>query len=57
MFQGYYAFKHEGRDLIGLLTKDPAHQFLIAQLFHALEKMDDRNDINYDIEDHFLRFV
>ena len=57
MFQGYYAFKHEGRDLIGLFTKDPAHQFLMAHLFHVLEKVEDRNDINYVIEDPFLRFI
>ena len=43
--------------MIGLFTKDPAHQCLMVHLFHVLEKVEDRNDINYVIEDPFLRFV
>ena len=57
MFHGYYAFKHEGRDVLGYFTKDPAHQFFIARLFHALMKVEDRNAVGYVIEDPFLRFV
>ena len=57
MFQGHYAFKHEGRDIIRLFTKDSAHQFLMAHLSHVLDKVEDRNDINYVIQDPFLRFV
>ena len=57
MFAGYYSFEHEGKPTLGLFIREPMSQFYSVRTFHSVVKVLDPNDVDFVVEDPFLRFV